>query len=100
MLIFSPRIEPELCYPDEDIPSTHSSPPPNKSASEIVGPSTRSRAKQLEQQIHSLVNTNLILTNQIILDHSMLLSTCLKVLRNDGLCERAWDDDDFCPPKQ
>ena len=76
MLIFSPRIEPELCYPDEDIPSTHSSPP------------------------HSLVNTNLILTNQIILDHSMLLSTCLNVLRNDGVCERAWDDDDFCPPKQ
>ena len=84
---------------DEEIPSTHSSPPRNKSASEIVGPSTRSRAKQLEQQMLSLVNTNLILTNQIISDHSMLLSTCLNVPRNDGVCERAWDDDDFCPPK-
>jgi hypothetical protein len=50
--------------------------------------------------MHSLVNANLILTNQIISDHPMLLSTCLNVLRNDGVRERAWDDDDdFCPPK-
>ena len=61
--------------------------------------STRSRTKQLDQQMHSLVNTNLILTNQIISDHLMLLSTCLNVLRNDGVRERAWDEDDFCPPK-
>jgi hypothetical protein len=30
---------------NEDIPSTHSSPPPNKSASDIVGLITRSGAK-------------------------------------------------------
>lgn len=75
---------------DEDIPSSHSSPPPNKSASDIVGPITRSRAKQLEKEIHSQVNANLVLTNQITLDEPMLLS----VRRNDGVHE----DDGFCPP--
>ena len=83
---------------DEDIPSSHSSPPPNKRASDIVGPITRSRAKQLEKEIHSQVNANLVLTNQITLDEPMLLSTCFNVLRNDGVHERTWDDDGFCPP--
>ena len=84
---------------DEDIPSTQSSPPANKSASDIVGPIKRSRAKQLGQKMHCLVNSNLILTNQVISDHPMVLSTCLNVLRNDGVHEHAWDDDDFCPQK-
>ena len=87
-----------LTTSDKDTPSTHSSSVPNKSASDIVGPITRRRAKQLGQQMHSLVNSNLILTNQIISDHPIILSTCLNVLRNDGVSERAWDDDDFCPP--
>ena len=60
---------------DEDIPSTQSSPPANKSASDIVGPITKSRAKQLGQQMHSSVNAKLMLTDQIISDHSILLST-------------------------
>jgi hypothetical protein len=63
-----------------------------------VGPITRSKAKQLEKEMHSQVNANLVLNNQIILDHPMHLSTCFNVLRNDGVHERAWDDDGFCPP--
>jgi hypothetical protein len=82
---------------NEDIPSIHSS-PPNKSASDIVGPITRSKAKQLEKEMHSQVNANIVLNNQIILDHPMHLSTCFNVLRNDGVHECAWDDDGFCSP--
>jgi hypothetical protein len=37
---------------NEDIPSIHSS-SPNKSASDIVGPITRNKAKQLEKEMHS-----------------------------------------------
>jgi hypothetical protein len=83
---------------NEDIPNIHSSPPPNETASDIVGPITRSRAKQLEKEMNSQVNTNLVLNNQIILDEPMLLSTCFNILRNDGVHERAWDDDGFYTP--
>jgi len=83
---------------NEDTSSINSSPPPNETISDIVGPITRSRAKQLEKEMHSQVNANLVLNNQIILDDHMLLSTCFNVLRNDGVHERAWDDDGFCPP--
>jgi hypothetical protein len=69
----------------EDIPSIHSTPPPNETAFDIVGPITRSRAKQLEKEMHSQVNANLVLNNQIILDAPMLLSTCFNILRNYGV---------------
>jgi len=81
---------------NEDIPSIHSS--PNEATLDIAGPITRSRAKQLEKEIHSQVNANLMLNNQITLNEPMLLSTCFNVLRNDGVHEQAWDDDGFCPP--
>ena len=63
-----------------------------------MGPIIRSKAKQLQPQMNPWC-ANLILTNQIISDDAMLSSTCLNVLRNDGVRERAWDEDDFCPPK-
>jgi hypothetical protein len=89
-----------ISYPswirNEDIPSIHSS--PNETTLDIAGPITRSRAKQLEKEIHSQVNANLMFNNQITLNEPMLLSTCFNVLRNDGVHEQAWDDDDFCPP--
>ena len=81
---------------NEDIPSIHSS--PNETTFDIAGPITRSRAKQLEKEIHSWVNANLMLNNQIMLNGPMLLSTCFNVLRNDGVHEQAWDDDGFYPP--
>ena len=81
---------------NEDIPSIHSS--PNEATLDIAGPITRSRAKQLEKEIHSQVNANLMLNNQITLNEPMLLSTCFNVLRNDGVHEQAWDDDGFCLP--
>ena len=81
---------------NEDIPSIHSS--PNEITLDIAGPITRSRTKQLEKDIHSEVNANLMLNNQITLNEPMLLSTCFNVLRNGGVHEQAWDDDGFCPP--
>jgi hypothetical protein len=81
---------------NEDIPSIHSS--PNETTLDIAGPITRSRAKQLEKEIHSQVNANLMFNNQITLNEPMLLSTCFNILRNDGVHKQAWDDDDFCPP--
>jgi hypothetical protein len=81
---------------NEDIPSIHSS--PNETTLDIAGPITKSRAKQLEKEIHSQVNANLMFNNQITLNEPMLLSTCFNVPRNDGVHEQAWDDDDFCPP--
>jgi hypothetical protein len=81
---------------NEDIPNIHSS--PNEITFDISGPITRSRAKQLKKKIHSPVNANLMFNNQITLNEPMLLSTCFNVLRNDGVHEQAWDDDDFCPP--
>jgi hypothetical protein len=81
---------------NEDIPNIHSS--PNETTLDIASPITRSRAKQLEKEIHSQVNANLMLNNQITLNEPMLLSTCFNVLRNDGVHEQAWDNDDFCPP--
>jgi hypothetical protein len=83
---------------NENIPNIHSSPPPIETASDIVGPITRSRAKQLEKEMNSQVNANLVLNNQIISDEPMLLSTCFNILRNDGVHERAWDDDGFYTP--
>jgi hypothetical protein len=56
------------------------------------------RAKQLEKEIHSQVNANLILINDNISDHSMLSSCCLNILRNDGIWAKAWDEDGFNPP--
>jgi hypothetical protein len=83
---------------DEDIPSIDNNIIKNKDATNIVGPVTRKRAKQLEKEIHSQVNANLILINDNISDHSMLPSCCLSILRNDGICARAWDKDGFNPP--
>jgi hypothetical protein len=57
---------------NEDIPSIHSTP----NILDIAGPTTRSRPKQLEQEIHSQVNANLMINNQIRLNEPMLLSTC------------------------
>ena len=81
---------------NEDIPSIHSS--PNETTFDRAGPITSSRAKQLEKEIHSQVNANLMLNNQITLNEPVLLSTCFSVLRNDGVHEQVWDDDGFCPP--
>ncbi|WVZ63794.1 LOW QUALITY PROTEIN: hypothetical protein U9M48_013399, partial [Paspalum notatum var. saurae] len=78
-----------------DIPSILSS--PNETTLDIAGPITRSRAKQLEKEIHSQVNANLMFNNQFMLDESMLLSSCSNVLRNDGVYEPAWDEDGFKP---
>jgi hypothetical protein len=83
---------------DEDIPSIDNNIIKNKDATNIVGPVTQKRAKQLEKEIHSQVNANLILINDNISDHSMLPSCCLNILRNDGICARAWDKDGFNPP--
>ena len=79
----------------EDIPSIHSS--PNETTLDIAGPITRSRAKQLEKEIHSQVNANLMFNNQFMLNEYMLLSSCSNVLRNDGVYEPAWDEDGFKP---
>ncbi|WVZ52320.1 LOW QUALITY PROTEIN: hypothetical protein U9M48_003392 [Paspalum notatum var. saurae] len=81
---------------NEDIPSIHSS--LIETTLDIAGPITRSRAKQLEKEIHSQVNASLMFNNQITLNEPMLLSTCFNVLMNDGVHEQAWDDDGFCPP--
>ena len=83
---------------DEDIPGIDNNIIKDKDATNIVGPVTRKRAKQLEKEIHSQVNANLILFNDNISDHSMLPSCCLNILRNDGICARAWDEDGFNPP--
>jgi hypothetical protein len=78
---------------NEDIPSIHSTP----NTLDIAGPITRSRPKQLEKEIHSQVNANLMINNQITLNEPMLLSTCFNVLRNDGVHEQAWDENGFKP---
>ncbi|WVZ58323.1 hypothetical protein U9M48_008604 [Paspalum notatum var. saurae] len=80
---------------NEDIPSILSS--PNETTLDIAGPITRSKAKQLEKEIHSQVNANLMFNNQFMLNESMLLSSCSNVLRNDGVYEPAWDEDGFKP---
>ena len=80
---------------NEDIPSIHSS--SNATPLDIAGPITRSRAKQLEKEIHSQVNANLMFNNQFMLNEPMLLSSCSNVLRNDGVYEPAWDEDGFKP---
>ena len=82
-------------YIDEDIPSIHSS--SNETPLDISGPITRSRAKQLEKEIHSQVNANLMFNNQFMLNDPILLSSCFNVLRNDGGYEPAWDEDGFKP---
>ena len=69
----------------------------NKGETNIMGPITRQQAKQLEKEIHSQVNANLILINQNILDHVVLSSSCFNVLKNDVLYARAWDDDGYFP---
>jgi hypothetical protein len=79
----------------EDMPSIHSS--SNETPLDIASPITRSRAKQLEKEIHSQVNANLMFNNQFMLNEPMLLSSCPNVLRNDGVYEPAWDEDGFKP---
>jgi hypothetical protein len=51
---------------NEDIPSIHSS--PNETTFDIAGPIIRSRAKQLEKEIHSQVSANIMFNNQITLN--------------------------------
>jgi hypothetical protein len=80
---------------NEDMPSIHSS--SNETPLDIAGPITRSRAKQLQKEIHSQVNANLMFNNQSMLNEPMLLSSCFNVLRNDGVYEPAWDQDGFKP---
>jgi hypothetical protein len=80
---------------NEDMPSIHSS--SNETPLDITGPITRSRAKQLQKEIHSQVNANLMFNNQSMLNEPMLLSSCFNVLRNDGVYEPAWDQDGFKP---
>jgi hypothetical protein len=46
---------------NEDMPSIHSS--SNETPLDIAGPITRSRAKQLQKEIHSQVNANLMFNN-------------------------------------
>jgi hypothetical protein len=78
----------------EDMPSIHSS--SKETPLDIAGP-IRSRAKQLQKEIHSQVNANLMFNNQSMLNEPMVLSSCFNVLRNDGVYERAWDQDAFKP---
>jgi hypothetical protein len=78
---------------NEDMPSIHSS--SNETPLDIAGPITRSRAKQLQKEIHSQVNANLMFNNRSMLNEPMLLSSCFNVLRNDGVYEPAWDQDGF-----
>jgi hypothetical protein len=80
---------------NEDMPSIHSS--SNETPLDIAGPITRSRAKQLQKEIHSQVNANLMFNNQSMLNEPMLLSSCFNVLMNDGVYEPAWDQDGFKP---
>jgi hypothetical protein len=80
---------------NEDMPSIHSS--SNETPLDIAGPITRSRATQLQKEIHSQVNANLMFNNQSMLNEPMLLSSCFSVLRNDGVYEPAWDQDGFKP---
>nr|XP_034591764.1 uncharacterized protein LOC117853544 [Setaria viridis] len=79
--------------PSEDIPNIHSS--SHETPLDIAGPITRSRAKQLEKEIHSQANANLMFNNQFMLNEPMLLSSCSNVLRNDGVYEPAWDEDEL-----
>jgi hypothetical protein len=51
----------------------------------------------LEKENHSQVNANLMINNQITLNEPMLLCICFNVLRNDGVHEKAWDEDGFKP---
>ena len=80
---------------NEDMPSIHSS--SKEIPLDIAGPIRRSRAKQLQKEIHSQVNANLMFNNQSMLNEPMLLSSCFNVLRNDGVYEPAWDQDGFKP---
>jgi hypothetical protein len=80
---------------NEDMPSIHSS--SNETPLDIAGPITTSRAKQLQKEIHSQVNANLMFNNQSMLNEPMLLSSCFNVLKNDGVYEPAWDQDGFKP---
>ena len=90
-----PRVGARPSLPNEDMPSIHSS--SNETPLDIAGPITRSRAKQLQKEIHSQVNANLMFNNQSMLNEPMLLSSCFNVLRNDGVYEPAWDQDGFKP---
>jgi len=84
-----------MTHVNEDMPCIHSS--SNEATLDIAGPITRSRAKQLEKEIHSQVNANLMINNQFMLNKPILLSFCFNVLRNNGVYELAWDEDGFKP---
>jgi hypothetical protein len=83
---------------DEDTPSIDTKIIKNKNATNTDDPVTRMRAKQLEKEIYSQVNANLILINHNDPDQSVLSSCCLNILRNDGVYPSSWDDDGFCLP--
>jgi hypothetical protein len=65
----------------------------------IAGPITRMRAKQLEKEIHDHVNANITLFNYNTCPKSVLPSSWFNVSRNDGISESAWDEDNFSPPE-
>jgi hypothetical protein len=69
----------QVSITNEDMPSIHSS--SNETPLDIAGPIIRSRAKQLQKEIHSQVNANLMFNNQSMLNEPMLLSSCFNVLR-------------------
>jgi hypothetical protein len=89
------RTTPQEGEANENMPSIHSS--SNETPLDIAGPITTSRAKQLQKEIRSQFNANLMFDNQSMLNEPMLLSSCFNVLRNDGVYEPAWDQDGFKP---
>ena len=47
--------------------------------------------------MHDQVNANIALFNYSTSNESMLSSSCFNILRNDGVYESAWDEDNFSP---
>jgi hypothetical protein len=86
-----------LILSDEDIPSIDTSPIPKQNATDIIGPITGQRAKQLEKEMHAEVNANLAFVTNNVADSSMHSGSSFIVLRNDGAYESTWDDDIFDP---
>jgi hypothetical protein len=85
-------------WADVDTPSMDTDIIKGSDATNIVGPVTRMRAKQLEKEIQSQVHADLILINHNNSDQVILSNCCLNIRRNDGVYSSAWDDDGFCPP--
>jgi hypothetical protein len=57
------------------------------------------KAKQLKKEIHGQVNADITLFNYNTCPKSVLPSSWFNVLRNDGISESAWDEDNFSPPE-